>query len=218
MLTQVQDLRPLTSLRFFAAALIVVYHLQGYYDWGWLQYVPELSTHRVSFFFVLSGFILTHVYSARAFSYKEFLRARIARLWPVHFATLILLITFVAEGSITFDGDGIFNKYIVLFFNLSLTHSAFPFTSYQFSWNAVSWSISTELYFYLAFPFLLIDIKQTWPFKLAGSIALMLAVVFVINAEGWPADSNNLNEPTVKSATYANPLVRGFEFCLGMAL
>jgi peptidoglycan/LPS O-acetylase OafA/YrhL len=55
----------------------------------------------VDFFFILSGFILCHVYGkyfAESVSRKEFKKfsiARFARVYPLHFATLCYLILFI---------------------------------------------------------------------------------------------------------------------------
>ena len=80
----------LTPLRFFAAVLIVLHHGREQFAIG----------QGVSFFFVLSGFILAYAYP-RLEGHREvltFLRARIARIWPAHGATLVL--AFVRDGSL----------------------------------------------------------------------------------------------------------------------
>jgi hypothetical protein len=77
---------------------------------------------------VLSGFILTHVYNARrSLSYWGFVRLRVARLWPTHLVTLLLVVLFVRPTS--FDGEGFFDHRLTLLANLSLTQSVFPFFS-----------------------------------------------------------------------------------------
>ena len=64
----VQDLPALTSLCFVAAMMIVVVHCGAInMPWPWLKHAPGTLVHGVSFFFVLSGFILTHVYRSRGF-------------------------------------------------------------------------------------------------------------------------------------------------------
>lgn len=77
----------LTGLRFFAAFAIVVLH--GMAAWPLPIFVAELALNQgVSFFFVLSGFILTYVYrdlSGKG-AVREFYIHRIARIWPVHIA------------------------------------------------------------------------------------------------------------------------------------
>ena len=87
-----QNIKPLTAMRFFAAMWVVA-----------MDYTPSLGLGMsslvakgylgVELFFVLSGFILSHVYmesfGERRFSYPDFLWARLARVYPVHLATLV---------------------------------------------------------------------------------------------------------------------------------
>ncbi|MFX1762396.1 acyltransferase [Paraburkholderia sp. A1RI-2L] len=214
---KVKSLDPLTSLRFVAAMMIVVHHIKLYFPWKIATDAPSTLVHGVSFFFVLSGFILTHVYTSKPFpGYAQFMRARFARLWPVHVFALLTLIIFVRPDSITFDGPGMFSKWAVLAANLTLTHSWVPFIAYAFSWNGVSWSISTEMAFYLVFPLLLVNIRRTWHWKMAGAAALLAVMLMAISAAHLPADGG-VQDLTVSSLTYTNPLVRVFEFCLGMS-
>lgn len=198
--------------------MIVAFHAPLYkFPWSWTAGIPPSFLHGVSFFFILSGFILTHVYSSRSqVNYGTFMKARIARLWPVHVLTLILLVLFVRPDSITFDGPGFFSKWVVLGFNVLLLHAAVPLLAYAFSWNGVAWSISTEMFFYAAFPLLLKNIERTWHVKLAASAAIAAGIYIVARAVGLPL-YGDINEMSIMSLTYANPLVRGFEFCLGMA-
>jgi peptidoglycan/LPS O-acetylase OafA/YrhL len=213
----VESLHTLTSLRFVAAMMIVVHHCQKYYAWPWMSDAPSTLVDGVPFFFVLSGFILTHVYTSKPFpGYQKFLIARFARLWPVHAFAIIALMIFGRPGSITFDGPGIFDQWVQLGFNMALVHSLFPFWSFQFSWNAVSWSISTEVFFYLAFPLLLSNLKNTWHLKLLGSVFLAYSLWSLLSALNIPLDGD-LNTISIASVLYTNPLIRGIEFCLGMA-
>jgi peptidoglycan/LPS O-acetylase OafA/YrhL len=214
---EVADLKPLTSLRFVAAMMIVVLHAKLYFPWHWLEYAPGSLVHGVSFFFVLSGFILTHAYTSQSFpGYGRFIWKRFARLWPVHVFALAMLVTFVRPDSITFDGPGFFSKWYALLSNLTLTQSIVPLKAYTFSYNSVSWSISTEAFFYLAFPLLLVNIRKTWLLKLivSGVCALLWALAF--RMAGTPIDGG-MDQITLASAIYANPIVRGFEFCLGVS-
>lgn len=215
---QVENLKALTSLRFVAAFMIVVHHAPSLLQWDWAHPRQFPFVHGVSFFFVLSGFILAHVYSSKPMpTYGSFLRARFARLWPVHLFALILLVLLVDPGSVTFDGPGVFDKWVVLGVNLSMLHSVVPIVSYTFSWNSVSWSISTEFFFYMAFPLLVVNIRQTWGRKLVGAALLATAYILVLYLLGVPIMSAGLNDPTATFGTYPNPLMRGVEFCAGMA-
>lgn len=212
----VENLKVLTSLRFFAAAMIVLLHSAAF-TWDWTKSLPATLSHGVSFFFVLSGFILTHAYQGRAMpKLKIFLWARFSRLWPVHFFAIVLLYVLIPRGVDTFDGPGIFSRWVVLFFNLTLSHSLFPYLEYIFSWNAVSWSISTEFCFYLVFPLLVGGIRFNWAWKLVLAVAVACAFVAFLHFMNVPAGSGN-EEINLQFATYANPIMRIPEFVLGMA-
>jgi hypothetical protein len=87
-----KKLNALTSLRFFAAALIVLHHSRGRFGFSENLLYPFQPDQAVSFFFVLSGFILVYVYPSLN-SWKDkrrFLLTRFVRLWPVHLATWLL--------------------------------------------------------------------------------------------------------------------------------
>lgn len=214
----VEHLKPLTSLRFVAAMMIVLLHCKLYFKWAWLAYLPVTLVHGVSFFFVLSGFILSHVYSQRTnVSFGTFIWSRFARLWPCHVATILILYYAIPEHSMTFGGEGMFDKWIVLASNLTFTHSLFPYAAYNFSWNSVSWSISTEFFFYLIFPFLLVNLKNTWHYKLALSIAPLVILYFLNTFLHIPLTADSIYAATLTQIVYTNSLMRLFEFCLGMS-
>ena len=82
------DLRALTSLRFFAAAWVVMYTFWPDLGVGLVPVAVTKGYLGVETFFVLSGFILSHVYLQAAgekqFRYGGFLWARIARVYPLH--------------------------------------------------------------------------------------------------------------------------------------
>lgn len=219
-MSQVEDLKPLTSLRFFAAIAIVLLHARQFFDpiWPWLHSIPITAAQGVSFFFVLSGFILTHVYKSKPWpGYGRFIATRIARLWPLHFFATLLLFLFVPGPLMTYSGDGIFDRNFVLLFNLSLVQTAVPTTAYVFSWNPVSWSISTEYFFYFAFPFLLVGLERNWIYKLVALAVIGAASYPILLKMGLPPTSDDPFSLSIYPFIYANPISRGFQFFAGMA-
>src|SRR5690606_25416330 len=87
------DLRALTSLRFLAALWVVMFSAWPHLDVDFTPVAVTKGYLGVEVFFVLSGFILSHVYLEAAgrregFSYRGFLWARIARVFPLHLVTL----------------------------------------------------------------------------------------------------------------------------------
>jgi len=174
-----QDLKQLTALRFFAAMWVVLYHY-----WPSLGApMPALVAKGylgVELFFTLSGFILCHVYLARfgaeRFHYAEFLWARLARVYPVHLATLALL--GVAALGAAALGLRVGDKLLVwpsLIPNLLLMQ-AWGFAQGG-GWNHPSWSISAEWFAYLMFP---LFAAGAWRMRLRPGLALVCALGLMI--------------------------------------
>ncbi len=150
-----EHIRPLTSLRFLAAMWVVVYAFWP--DLG-LSFTPNIVAKGylgVEMFFVLSGFILCHVYlktvGEGGFKYGGFLWARLARVYPLHLFTLIgvgaLGVAALAAGMAI---DANILSLPALPANLLLLH-AWGFAPVS-GWNHPSWSISAEWFAYLTFP------------------------------------------------------------------
>ena len=202
----------LTSLRFVAAMMIVMLHATGSFG---VQKSALTLNQGVAFFFVLSGFILTYVYpqldDGRAI--RAFYRARIARIWPAHAACFVIGFVVIPYAWNTATGVA----------NLLLVHAWIPQSRFYFSYNDVSWSVSTELFFYLLFPLLIHDFASTWRIKLAAATILVIAILCATNIMALPAYGNpGIGDQgslvTSNGLLYANPLARLVEFVLGMCI
>jgi peptidoglycan/LPS O-acetylase OafA/YrhL len=197
-------LLPLTSLRFVAAAMIVVHH--GLPE-NALPPAPVSLDQGVSFFFVLSGFILTYSYPSLASwaEVRRFLVYRIARIWPAHAVATFATIFAIHAMPIDFK----------LVANLAMVHAWVPSWPWYFSYNAVSWSISTEFFFYLLFPFLIINWSHTFWWKLALAAALLLGLMIAARDLHLP-EITSVDTPSVHGLLYISPLARLLEFVAGM--
>lgn len=172
----------------------------------------------VSFFFVLSGFILAYVYTGKMESvglYK-FYTSRISRIWPSHIFTMILVVALFPSAEWTLGAQ---NTWLVTLLNGFLLQSILPIPAYYFSFNSVSWSISSELFFYAAFPFLLLGLNKNWAFK-------FIALLFLGGATAYLLDVHDVNYYAPEKLTafsghgisYINPISRIQEFFIGMLL
>lgn len=134
----------------------------------------------------------------------------------MHIFALVLLVVFVRSDVVTYEGEGVFSKLSQLVVNVFLLQSITPFEIFIFSWNSVSWSISTELFFYLVFPMLLLNARSTIIAKLTLSALTSVSLAYFVYAMGSSGllDGTGISE---SSAIHANPLFRGFEFVLGIA-
>jgi peptidoglycan/LPS O-acetylase OafA/YrhL len=195
------DLPVLTTLRFPAAAAILLIHYLPLA--GFPLAACEGLASGVSFFYVLSGFILYYNYDTltdRAF----FWTARFARIWPLHFVTLLLALLFLPFDLLL----GHAHWPITLPANVLLIHAWLPFHGSALSYNGVSWSLSVEAFFYLCFPWLLVVLKKMGAVPLLAATFITGLLVAVAAVFVFP------EEPAIPSFC---PLCRVFEFALGMA-
>ncbi|MDH1602244.1 acyltransferase [Empedobacter sp. GD03739] len=206
-------LNSLTSLRFFFAFVVFLSHLTFVKtDLAWYNYLKNNVFFEgylgVGFFFILSGFVIALNYEKKVidnpnFDKKKFYIARIARIYPLHVLTFCVMLPFVIinvwQGYFHWDIAGA---------NLFLLQSYIPVKDFYFSINNVSWSISTELFFYLMFPFYVIWLHKFPKLK----YILLLIIPIIIFAEPYFRTNMKLE----KAIFYINPIVRSFDFILGI--
>ncbi|WP_160149816.1 acyltransferase family protein [Legionella beliardensis] len=207
-----KSLPALTSLRFFAAALIVLQHANGYFKVGESFSSSYNLGQAVTFFFVLSGFILTYNYPKleRLDDSLEFIWARISRIWPVHFFIFLVLLLIMLYTHQPFSLEQAFA-------NMTLTQAWHHKAVIFFAFNAVSWSLSVELFFYCMFPLLIWKFQANWLSRLKLSAMLgLLAIWMAISTRAVPFTGLEAYQPTISSWVNFWPPARLFEFVCGM--
>lgn len=206
----------LTSLRFFAAAAIVVCHCPGHFGFPSTLGQPFELAQGVSFFFVLSGFILSLVYGkalsqAPTWSARlRFIVARFARIWPLHVCTLVIMAFLLPDKWLASFSPA------HLFCSLTLIQSWIPEFATSFAFNGVSWSLSAELFFYLMFPFLILNYKQNCWRNLAFTFAAVIFFAVLANVLKLPELTTY--GVSYHELMYVSPFTRIFEFALGIAV
>jgi peptidoglycan/LPS O-acetylase OafA/YrhL len=173
-------IRPLTALRFFAALWVVLF---SYWPKLAGADVPAMAAKGylgVELFFILSGFILCHVYlrgfGAQRFSYGGFLWNRLARVYPLHLATCLGLIGMaLAAGAAGIGVDANLLDWPSLPANLLLLHAWGLAPNSAF--NHPSWSISAEAFAYLGFP---VFAALAWRLRAKPWLFLGLAAAFAV--------------------------------------
>ena len=212
-----EQLPALTGIRALAALMVLALHAN--------QNFPQFLSNNVlvahgylgvDLFFVLSGFIIAHVYlydlvPVRAQPLRVFLWHRFVRLFPAH-ATVLLglmaLIVVARSAGIDFNEPQNWN-YRDLPYHFLMVH-AWGTTDIA-GWNAPSWSISAEWFAYLLFPALAIGalaLPQRAALPLAFATLLIAAILFSLR--GWIIEWAWLGPPA---------LIRvASEFCCGLLL
>ncbi|HEU5156432.1 MAG TPA: acyltransferase [Streptosporangiaceae bacterium] len=139
----------MTAFRFWAALVVVLYHLSR--QVGPIPGVQELVWYGrtgVTFFFVLSGFVLAWTYDGAGISAAVILWRRFARIWPLHAVTTVIsVVVYLAIGTAV--------PVSAVMASLALVHAWFPSPVIFTGGNPAAWSISDEAWFYLIFPALL---------------------------------------------------------------
>ncbi|MEO8876844.1 MAG: acyltransferase family protein, partial [Polyangiaceae bacterium] len=154
------ELRALTGLRFGAAASVVAFHFVRFrFDpQGILRRIMSCGFTAVGLFFVLSGFILVYAYDGvphfESPQRRAFFRARFARVYPVYALGMIFgaFVTFALGWAHVSDFTSFRGALRIAAVTCVLTGVSHR-TMFVFNWAA--WSLTSELLFYVSFPFLI---------------------------------------------------------------
>lgn len=149
----------LDSFRGLCAIFVVVFHMRV------LNSITEFSFFKgsdlfVNFFFVLSGFVMSHAYIKRSnITFTGYISSRFRRLYPLYFFMLIVFIGLefakyiaytkmgITLNAVPFTGKAAPDEIIP---NLLMIQAWTKFTEHL-SFNYPSWSISIEFYTYILF-------------------------------------------------------------------
>ena len=222
-------LHALTTLRFFAALHVVLFHMRvvGILPGGpwWYQNFASIGFVGVNFFFVLSGFILVYTYDGLHLSAAKFWWARFARIYPAYVLSLIVAAPFfffaVHNLDLPFFAWSKEHFALACVLTLTLLQSWVPQAA--LTWNSVCWSLSVEAFFYLVFPLALLRSK-----KLSEKGLLVCLIGFWLASFSFACsyihfhpdgiDKINSGETNLfwKNVLSFNPLVRLPEFLVGM--
>ncbi|GAA4974091.1 acyltransferase [Kineococcus glutinatus] len=168
----------LTSLRAFAAAAVLIFHLAAWGVVGSLDGPARLGYAGVSFFFVLSGFVLA--WGTRpGLPAHTFYRRRFARVWPSH-AVALALAAVLPVVSVARSWEAALP-------NALLLHAWSTDPRITYGMNGVSWSLSCEAFFYASFPPAVPVLRRLggrarWALATA---ALVLAVAAAVVGHGY---------------------------------
>ncbi|MFE0106549.1 acyltransferase family protein [Streptomyces sp. NPDC059009] len=223
--TQLSRLPSLTGMRFIAALLVFLFHtsltsapalspFHGELAESYQRVLDKAGWVGVSFFFILSGFVLA--YSARpGDSLGAFLRRRLVKLYPNH------LVTFAASMILFAAAASTWRQWLP---NLFLVHTWIPRTDSFFSVNPPSWSLTCEVFFYLCFPLLFRWIKKidpaclwAWAGAVTAAIVLVPAVAYLWLPDGVMPNGYPVSEWQYW-VVYMLPPVRTLEFVLGILM
>lgn len=152
----------------------------------------------VTFFFILSGYFFKH--TVRKETFQIFVLRKIRKIYPIHICTLVCsLAILLYRGQVSFKKDA-----VPFLANLFLLQSWIPVKPCYFSFNAVSWFLSSLLACYiLAYCIYKWKISLHWVVVVGYTLQIMLCII--------------LQEPH-HWLLYINPLARIIDFCFGICI
>ncbi|MDB6138777.1 MAG: acyltransferase family protein [Verrucomicrobiaceae bacterium] len=228
-----EPLPALTSLRFFAAALVILFHYlpRNETNTAWYLNVINHGYVGVSFFFVLSGFILAYTGRQADFTIQKtrltFYARRIARVFPAFFIATLLQWPLFAnyEHATLSPHDSLVRVLLVTCLTFALVQSWFPWSLGQL--NAPSWTISVEMFLYASFPLAATMARKLKPktILLSGllcwSLCWLPAAAAPWVSQWFLADASVptwLHSPFSVASTWLNcfPLFHLPQFCIGI--
>jgi peptidoglycan/LPS O-acetylase OafA/YrhL len=210
-------LRPLTGIRFVAALQVLFFHFGGKV---FRSTVPLVESVRragyvaVSFFFILSGFVLTYHYAeplrTGRVSGRTFFWRRVCRIYPVYLLSTLICIPLAihkpwGDLSAAFGDASLRAKLGTIAAHLLMVQAWFP--RLVVSWNIPGWSLSAELFFYALFPL----VAQRMA-RLSNRRHLMTAALLLWGVSLGLASSYVLFDPDGVGRASAD--VTGFWMCL----
>ena len=182
MIASAQDIPHMTGLRAVAASMVLLLHFDEIHGNVLARYFAPVTQGYlgVDIFFVLSGYILSHVYSEMfaklsVRNYGLFLWRRLARIYPVHVVVLAALIVMVAAR-------GLLNTNFWLLSEIPRHLALMQAWTDSLTWNVPAWSISAEWAAYGLFP--------------------LFAIIFLGRAPIWPGLALVVGLLTVFQLTY----------------
>lgn len=171
----------------------------------------------VTVFFVLSGFVLTWVYSKRELDVRAFAAARLSRVAPIY---ALAVIAAVPIGVVVRAKGMVDDGYLSLLFVATATQAWLPDAALQ--WNPPLWSVSVEVAFYFAFPLLLPRVLRASLRTLALVAAAAWALSVAAGVLYGALDPDGIGLVRVESRGFwlhvlrFNPLARFPDLLIGM--
>lgn len=200
----------ITFTRFIAAMAIVIFHFGNEvipFNLEPLRTIILSADVGVSYFFILSGFIMIVVYFKRENILPiAYYQSRFARIYPVYFLAIILCHLAILLKLLSFDLSG-------LILNIFMVQAWIP--GKALTVNSPAWSLSVEVLFYSLFPFLLLVYKKI-SLGLSLTIGLFLFLIsqvitnWLVSStfyQGYPSPSHD--------AIFYYPLMHLNEFITG---
>ncbi len=202
----------LTATRGFAALMVVIFHFGcNVFPFSYCDRFFSGGNFAVSYFFVLSGFVMYMAYHSKEVDYGIYLRRRVARIVPLYLFAILLMILPQVYNYLAY-GTGLEENFLSkLLLNITLMQAYVP--GYALTLNIPGWSLSVEMFFYLLFPLLLLLQKKN-----EKRFVWITAIVFFLSQFVHLFLIKLFSQPTAQQhdLIYYNPIMHINQFMIGI--
>jgi peptidoglycan/LPS O-acetylase OafA/YrhL len=221
--TRRSRLEALTGMRALAALNILFFHFSDPKLFGPFAPVVDNGYVSVSFFLLLSGFVLAYNYRERAdrglMRARPFWMARFSRIYPVFlFSLLISLFVLVQEWHDRPHGEFFSGVGLTLLLAQGWSPTLCTF------WNTPAWTLTTDVFFYALFPWLVTLRRPRTRNRIVWSMLAFWCLSFILPAlytllklDGDPHPGRYSNGLWLRFIKFG-PLQHLPSFLFGMAL
>ncbi|PYE80572.1 acyltransferase family protein [Pseudoroseicyclus aestuarii] len=219
----------LTGLRFFAAFAVFLFHVTLFTSplppheptnpfsdpgiaAGLETVLRQFGYVGVSFFFILSGFVITWA-TPEQFPVGRFMWRQVMKIYPPHVVVWAISLVLYA---------GAYTAPQAALLNLTLLHTFSTDPTVYVSVNPPSWSLSSDMLFYMLFPVLAPLVRYIPVSRLgqsAGLLVLGMLVVILVTTHLVPDQPKSPISPISGTQfwfAYIFPVTRMLEFIVGM--
>lgn len=189
-----------TSLRFLFILLIVLFHMIGQrFEFG--------GDCGVTFFLMLSGFVLSYAYGQQIidgrFQTTLFIRKQLLKFYPLHLLMLVVMVLLEVRLERYYE-------WYQLLPSVFLIQSWFPFDSIIQVANASSWFLCALMFAYAVFSLAFRILHRVSP------MSLLALIVVVLVAYGCIISIVPLHK--LNYIVCLSPLLRVLDFCIGILI
>ena len=187
--------------------MVVIHHYGGgIFPFSQPKNIFHSGNLAVSYFFVLSGFVLYVAHANKPINYLSYLQRRAARIFPLYYTALLLTVgVFYMEPPLPA------NMKEQVMYGALMIQSYIP--SYAITLNSPAWTISVEMFFYLIFP-LLLALEKRSRAMFAGLCLLLFTISQYLHLQHYEQRHNlpdNIIDPL-----FFSPVIHISQFMIGM--
>ncbi|MDA9120611.1 acyltransferase [Flavobacteriales bacterium] len=194
----------LNALRFIAASMVLIGHteqIKGFHSYKCyflkFPFLFQGGHLAVIFFFVLSGFLITHIIKTKLnsdkFSVSNFYKKRVVRIWPLYYFIILLGLYVIPQlGFMAHNSEwvGTLSQltseemklttffYLIVLPNVSIFFGVFEYLGH-------TWSIGVEEQFYLIWPLLMKWFKNHTLRLLVGVVLIVWSLRIACEVLNW---------------------------------